>query len=395
LKGKIGSNANMKVTYGDTQSTLPKFLQGRVQGASYGDDTARTVTYDPNASKAGAGVGGKAKRRLNQQVGAGRVLPRGAAEKDLQDNTKVKTVDKKGRKYHTGEGSSTARDRRKAKRDAKFKSKYGRRSNKNPVVKWFAQQIKAFKRKLALRQQNKVPVVLGDRARAVTEALEMTQKQLKVLRLRFMEIDFSHMGNVSYEEFFEFIDEPRSAFTDALYDQIVAKATGQMLSLDDFVIVTVLYSMYGRNDILRLVFNMFDKDGSGTIDEEEFMELCALVNDGAPVYPGNFKTALESFDVNDDGLIDFAEFQALNKRFPLVLFPAFRLQDAIQANTLGAKEWLGINERITEKRRMEIYKAKHGGLPPPTMRTKLAHSDKLQFRAFRCCCPCLVPKTAH
>ena len=35
-----------------------------------------------------------------------------------------------------------------------------------------------------------------------------------------------------------------------------AKATGQMLSLDDFVIVTVLYSMYGRNDILRLVFNM-------------------------------------------------------------------------------------------------------------------------------------------
>mgnify|MGYP000450805434 FL=1 len=35
------------------------------------------------------------------------------------------------------------------------------------------------------------------------------------------------------------------------------------------------------------------------------MELCALVNDGAPVYPGNFKTALESFDVNDDGLIDF------------------------------------------------------------------------------------------
>lgn len=102
----------------------------------------------------------------------------------------------------------------------------------------------------------------------------VTQKQLKVLRLRFMEIDFSHMGNVSCaytcnscaplavahgtfvgrvcvrpcvcradEEFFEFIDEPRSAFTDALYDQIVAKATGQMLSLDDFVIVTVLYSM--------------------------------------------------------------------------------------------------------------------------------------------------------
>ena len=107
-------------------------------------------------------------------------------------------------------------------------------SKKNPIVKFIAQQIRNFKRKMALRQQNKIPVVLGDRARAVTEALEsayaqayarwvgwreedsfahvsphcfpnrvllarapVTQKQLKLLRFRFMEVDFSHMGNVS------------------------------------------------------------------------------------------------------------------------------------------------------------------------------------------------------
>jgi len=61
----------------------------------------------------------------------------------------------------------------------------------------------------------------------------------------------------------------------------------------------------------------------------------------------------------------------------------------------GAKEWLAINEQITNKRRTEIYKAKHGGMPPPTMRTKLAHSEKLQFRLFRACCPCLIPKALH
>lgn len=90
-----------------------------------------------------------------------------------------------------------------------------------------------------------------------TPRTPVTQKQLKLLRFRFMEVDFSHMGNVSCasglgqafvfvfhlprlqshiapldahprlhepdEEFFEFIDEPRSAFTDALYDQIVGE----------------------------------------------------------------------------------------------------------------------------------------------------------------------------
>lgn len=75
-----------------------------------------------------------------------------------------------------------------------------------------------------------------------------------------------------------------------------------------------------------VIFNMFDNDGSGTIDEEEFMNLCTcttqaqrvnmpqaahlvppnsphmlptVVNDGAPTYPGNFQNALEQFDVND------------------------------------------------------------------------------------------------
>jgi len=38
---------------------------------------------------------------------------------------------------------------------------------------------------------------------------------------------------------------------------------------------------------------------------------------------------------NDDGMIDFEEFQLMNRRYPLVLFPIFRLQDLLQKATLG------------------------------------------------------------
>lgn len=63
-----------------------------------GDETSRTTVVTGRDKGAGTPVGGKAKRRLDQQVGAGRVLPRGAAEKEMKDNTKVKQVDKKGRR---------------------------------------------------------------------------------------------------------------------------------------------------------------------------------------------------------------------------------------------------------------------------------------------------------
>lgn len=41
------------------------------------------------------------------------------------------------------------------------------------------------------------------------------------------------------------------------------------------------------------------------------------------------------FGRNSDGTIDFSEFRALEKAFPLVCFPAFRLQDSLQEQFLG------------------------------------------------------------
>mmetsp|Transcript_14638 Transcript_14638/g.22077 ORF Transcript_14638/g.22077 Transcript_14638/m.22077 type:complete len:178 (-) Transcript_14638:174-707(-) len=110
------------------------------------------------------------------------------------------------------------------------------------------------------------------------------------------------------------------------------------------------------------------------------------VNNAAPTYPGNFKRALEDFDVNDDGLIDYAEFCELERRYPLILFPAFRLQDALQRHSLGEKAWLRIIENYNKQKKIEEYKATHGGkLPPDPFGTRLAKS----------CCPCMFREKVH
>ena len=62
------------------------------------------------------------------------------------------------------------------------------------------------------------------------------------------------------------------------------------------------------------LFDEWDADGSGTIDEEEFVELAAAVCGNDPMFPGNFTTALEQFDSNDDGLLDFEEFALWSQR---------------------------------------------------------------------------------
>ncbi len=89
------------------------------------------------------------------------------------------------------------------------------------------------------------------------------------------------------------------------------------------------------------------------------------INNAAPSFPSNFKKALEEFDVNEDGLIDYSEFLELDRRYPLMLFPAFRLQDVMQRTSLGEKVWLKVMEKYQEVRRIEEYKAAHGGRAPP------------------------------
>lgn len=137
------------------------------------------------------------------------------------------------------------------------------------------------------------------------------------------------------------------------------------IEFDEFVRVLATYCMFTKEEILRFCFECFDVDGSGAIDEKEFVELCRAINNAAPSFPGNFRKALEEFDVNEDGLIDYQEFVEIDRRYPLVLFPAFRLQDVMQRKTLGERIWVSVIEKYQESKRIAEYRQTHGGQAPP------------------------------
>lgn len=204
----------------------------------------------------------------------------------------------------------------------------------------------------------------GSAAQAVVEALMLTQGDLKRMKARFKAIDVDGSGEIDYDEFFEMIQEPRSPYADNLFTLIDVDGSGE-IDFEELMQVLATYCMYSKEDILSFCFDCFDKDNSGAIDEEEFVRLCAAVNNSNPMFPGNFSVAMREFDQNDDGLIDRDEFRELNRRYPLILFPAFRLQDRMQRSTLGEKRWTKVHRALHKKQRVEEYRNTHGGDFPP------------------------------
>ena len=206
-------------------------------------------------------------------------------------------------------------------------------------------------------------VSLNDSAQRKVENLGIQSSEVEKLATIFKMIDYDESGEIDGDEFMEFINEKKTPFTTHVFKLVDEDGSGEV-DVNEFISMMAIYCLYSKQQILRFTFDSFDADGSGSIDEEEFMELAKGVNDASPMFPGNFATALEEFDQNDDGLIDFDEFQELNRRYPLVLFPAFRLQDNMQKGTLGQKGWVKVARRINKAKYIAEYMKMHGGEVP-------------------------------
>ncbi len=225
----------------------------------------------------------------------------------------------------------------------------------------------------------KKEVSLEGMAQNAVKLLGFSEKDCSRIKTRFDDIDIDGTGEIDYQEFLEDVGEPRSPFVDAVFSLVDVNGNGN-LDFGEYIQIFCVYCTYNRDEILTFVYECFDADGSGTIDEEEFMLLAKTVAAAAPMFPGNFGRALEEFDVNGDGLIDMDEFRELNRRYPLVLFPAFRLQDNLQRGSLGLKRWNQILSLRQKTKVLREYRKTHNGqLPPIPLSTRLGMK-------FCCCC---------
>ena len=220
--------------------------------------------------------------------------------------------------------------------------------------------------------------LFGDAAK-VAEHLELNNQELSTIKMSYELIDIDGSGEIDYDELLDFIESKRSPFSDAVI-ALVDEAGSGVLDFNSYFRIVCLYCYFSEEDILNFCFQTFDKDASGQIDEEEFLDLARTVNNAEPLFPGNFKTALEQFDQNDDGLIDFNEFKQIHKAFPMVFYPAFKMQAMLQKQVLGERWWQLLRERMHEKKMIEEYMAMHDGKRPPVPCPK-----KFAQCIFPCC----------
>ena len=198
----------------------------------------------------------------------------------------------------------------------------------------------------------KVPIP-DDKMQKQIDMLKMEKKDLGRLWASFKSYDKDKSGAIDVDEFYKMLGEKRSLFGDSIFE-LIDIDNNQQLDFSEFMTVVSTYCMFGREDVRKFCFYIFDKDKNGYIEADELAALIDLLHDN--MLNGNAKTAMEKFDKNGDGKIDFGEFTIMDAEFPMLLYPAFNLQNKMMAATLGRKWWMDKQRELDDERIMERKK---------------------------------------
>eukprot|EP00924_Labyrinthula_sp_SR-Ha-C_P003240 snap_masked-scaffold_15-processed-gene-3.1-mRNA-1 protein AED:0.13 eAED:0.13 QI:0/0/0/0.33/1/1/3/0/248 len=206
-------------------------------------------------------------------------------------------------------------------------------------------------------------VELEERAVKVVENLGLSKYELNQLKIVFANFNSSMSEELDYQDFLRILNAEDGVLPEALFKLVDLDDSGK-IDYSEFVVALGSFCCYSKVEVLRFVFDIFDADGSGSLDEKEFKTMCLKINNGKPTFAGSFKKALSAVDSSGDGLIDFQEFVELNKRFPMLAFPAFNLQDEFQKSTLGEKAWVDIMNQKKHSTFIDKFKNQNDGEAP-------------------------------
>ena len=205
------------------------------------------------------------------------------------------------------------------------------------------------------------------------------------LRGVFHKMDADDSGTVDVDEFFAYIGEKRTPLSDHIFSfhehPIGTQVEGEILDFGMFVKVISNYCLFDENLLCRFFWHMIDPEGTREAKASEVKQLLDMMDNQAPgVLTVNARklavTKLNLRPSNVDGVIKFDDFYNLCVKMPPFLYPAFKLQHAMQKKFFGQKYWE--NKKIMHhEARILVKKLRDSGNDPNLVEPKFG-DDNLQ-----------------
>jgi len=144
--------------------------------------------------------------------------------------------------------------------------------------------------------------------------VQASPDDIKELKETFQSLDKNGDGSITFEELKAGLAHKENAET--LINLLKSADTDNSGAIDytEFIAATLDAQTYMRNDYLRTAFEMFDRDGSGSIDKNELCQILQGEGMEGLVPKDELMRYIQEVDNDGDGEIDFDEFLVMMEK---------------------------------------------------------------------------------
>ncbi|GMI17626.1 hypothetical protein TrLO_g4447 [Triparma laevis f. longispina] len=154
----------------------------------------------------------------------------------------------------------------------------------------------------------------------------------------FLEIDTDGSGEISLDEFYAHFELKRSIFSDMAFSLMDEDKSGE-IDFREFILTLWNFCSYDFKELCRFAFFLFDSDESGKLESEEVTDMVKSVYGEHFADDERVKRVLDCLDANGDGEVSISEWIMFNKKYPLLLFPAYQMQGKLREKVIGKWWW--------------------------------------------------------
>ncbi|GMH79431.1 hypothetical protein TrST_g8548 [Triparma strigata] len=168
------------------------------------------------------------------------------------------------------------------------------------------------------------------------EFLALNPAELEQLITYFSYIDLDRDGFILMEEFCEWLNLPMSDYVSHIFNLTGALDDHKRLDFGEFIKAIATFAMLQGEEVLKLLFAMFDPDGEGFITNEQLLEILSVLN---PYARGRTTRTLKEFDLPKIDKVTYTMVKNLHIGYPNMFHPAFHFQDIVRKKIFGLPWW--------------------------------------------------------
>lgn len=190
------------------------------------------------------------------------------------------------------------------------------------------------------------------------------------------------------------LEEPKTLFTEAVFEFVGVKKqsaagakqseSSEIITFSEYLELVCIFCVLDESDLLKFVFYVFDPKKTGRCEKQEIKDYIFSIHNRD--IPANLEMGLQALHKFNDDIeekhvyfIDFYDIMTLHRRFPLLFYPMFRFQTALQATSISINWW--------QRKKSSVLALKNGtlfdGLKAVSKDRKISPEEEAERKLFQ------------